>query len=324
MQQAESHSSSHLSLTHGRQNEDTLSWPRRRVLWTVGVLISLALAVIPPLIGPKYVYIEVGILMGLVGVCLALLIEQALRHDETSVEIDSRLRAHADKTADAINQIHPIAFASQECRNVVAQIVRSWMQIDERNYPAVFSSMRHTRAVELSTLLAELAHGSTTVGIDGPFSVRARQFDDNVREYRAISVGPLEFWTTNFGANYLEAQHESIKKNGTEVERIFVLDDNQIATAEPIIRAQVTAGVQVWVVRRNLVPHYNRKHIADQGILTFENKERMLMQPLARGYQMADRERLSVDPGEISEAMSSQDILRQYATKLEEATPWPF
>lgn len=288
-----------------------------------GILISAALAVIPPLIDPKYIYIQVGILIGLVSICLGLLIEQAVRNDEASIELDGRLRAHVDETIDALGQLSPIASASQECREYVNQVINSWMQIDQRDDLAVFSSIRRTKAQELSSFLTDLANGSITVSIDGPFSVRARQFDD-VASYRAVSMGPLEFWTTNFGRNYLETQRESIQMNGLVVERIFVLDDNQIAAAEPVVRAQVAAGVQVWVLPRSSVPNIHREHVVDQGVLIFKNGDKLLMQPLAGGYQMrADRERLSINSRDLIAAEFSLSILQRHAIKLEERAPWP-
>jgi hypothetical protein len=275
-------------------------------------------------IGSKYVYIQVAILIGLVGIAVGFLIENTLRSDQQATELEERLETDAQRIAESLRQISPVAQASTELRDFIGQVARAWTEIDRRGKAAILSEIHHDKAQEYVSLLTDLAAGVITVGIDGPYSVRLRSFED-VRSYRAASMGPLEFWTTNFGRNYLEAQRRSIESNKLTVERVFLLEDEQIDTAEPILRAQASAGIQVWVLRRRSVPEVHKEHIIDQGIIQFKNDQKLLMRPMANHYQeQADRERLSAVRSEIVAAEFSLSILRVHAVSLQSNTSWPF
>ena len=109
------------------------------------------------------------------------------------------------------------------------------------------------------------------------------------------------------------------------MERVFVIEDSDASIAEPILRAQVTAGITVWALLRSHISNIYQQHAVDQGVLYFSDGSRLLMQPLARGYgQQADRERLSAIPAEIKAAERSLDLLKRHAVNLLENTPWSF
>jgi hypothetical protein len=321
-------------------------WSLHRTVWLIGLAIALAIAVIPPFIDPKYEFVQVGILIGLAAICLGLLVEQRLRDEHlagelhtrletdarelhTRLETDTRelhakLQTDAERTNEALGGISSITRASTECREYVTQLVDNWMLIDARyNFPT-FSDMRSARGQEFMNFLTELVSGTATVGVDSPYSARTRPFD-NVKEYRAVSVGPLEFWKGTFGQHYLEVHRRAISHHGLKVERVFVIEDSDATIAEPILRAQVAAGITVWVLLRSRMSNIYQQHAVDQGVLVFRDDSKLLMQPLARGYgQQADRERLSAIPAEIKAAERSLELLKSHAHNLLENTPWPF
>jgi hypothetical protein len=305
------------------------------LLWSLGIVISLAVAIIPPWVDPKYIYIQVAILIGLMAICIGFLIQNALKYDEQSAALEKRMQADAgvlekrmqadaDMIAQVLKELSPIANASPACKDFVTKVVKNWAAIERRGEVAVFSDIHRDIVQGALGSLMDLASGVITVGMDGPYSVRLRRFDD-VLSYRAVSIGPLEFWMTNFGKNYLETHRKSIQDGGLEVERIFILDDSQLDVAEPILRTQVASGIQVWVVRRTSVSDIHRAHIIDQGVVEFRDNQKLLMRPLATRYQeQADRERLSVIPGEILAAEHSLNVLRSNAVELQADTAWPF
>ncbi|GAA4097317.1 hypothetical protein [Nonomuraea soli] len=108
------------------------------------------------------------------------------------------------------------------------------------------------------------------------------------------------------------------------VERIFVSDDPTTPHLEDVVRAQAAAGIDTWLVLREWVPEHHREHVVDQGVLSFRNGTKLLMQPRATQYrQKADRERLSVLPNEIRAAEFSLDLIRSHAFKVTATSSWP-
>jgi hypothetical protein len=299
-------------------------WSLHRTVWLIGLAIALAVAIIPPFIDPKHEFIEVGILIGLATICVGLLVEQRLRDEHLAQELHARLQADADRTNEALGGIASVTRASAECKEYVTQLVDSWMLIDTRHNTIAFSDIRNARGQEFMNSLTELVSGAITIGVDSPYSARTRLFD-NVAEYRAISVGPLEFWRGSFGQHYLEVHRRAISDHGLIVERVFVIEDSEASTAEPILRAQVDARIKVWALLRSQILNIYQQHAIDQGVLYFKDGSRLLMQPLARGYgQQADSERLSVIPAEIAAAEFDLRVLKGHAVRLLENTPWPF
>lgn len=282
------------------------------------------LAIVPPWIDPRHEYIQVGILIALVSVCLGLMIEQHFHGEQVSEMFESGFTANGDRIVGLLKDLSAILAAPPECKACVEQLVAKWELIGHRGDVGVFREIRTAKAAEFVNSLGELASGAVTVGIDSPYSVRSRPFDD-VASYRAVSVGPLEFWQGRYGQHYLAEQGDAITEHGVIVERVFVIDDGDQAIAEPIIRAQVAAGVKVWVVLDSQIPDAYRAHVVDQGVITFAGGEALLMQPLAPAYgRRADRERLSLIAAEIAAAEFSLSQLKHHAVPIQTDTSWPY
>ncbi|MEV6384393.1 hypothetical protein AB0M31_33870 [Streptomyces sp. NPDC051773] len=301
----------------------SLRTPRaRRTLWTCGVVLSLGLAIAPPLLGSSQA-VQLAILVGLIGLCIALLIEQAMKAEHMTAEVRTQLQREADQISSAVAEITPVIKAPAPSKQFVLDYIEFSQNIDRQGEIAVFSDIRRSKGEELLNCMRELANGAVTVSIDGPYSVRARPFDD-VLLYRAVSMGPFEFWRGTFGQRYLETQHSAIRDHGLSVERIFVLDGTEPSEVEEIIRGHAALGVDTWVVFRRWVPEHHHEHVVDQGVLSFRNGVKLLMQPRATRYrQRADSERLSVLASEIRAAEFSLDIVRSNAVRIGEGVLWP-
>ncbi|WP_069161819.1 hypothetical protein [Nocardia altamirensis] len=295
----------------------------RRAFWTVGILLSLALAVVPPLVD-KSKTLQGAIIVGLLGVCIGLLIEQVLRLEQTAGDVRTELHNQADQVSVAVREISPVVSAPPPCKQFVLDYVSAYQAIDQHGAVQVFEDMRRSKAEELLASLRELANGAITVSVDGPYSVRARSLDD-VQAYRAMSMGPFGFWKAAFGQRFLEIQRSAIARLGLAVERIFVFDSSDdLAILEDIVRTHVAAGVEVWVVSRAWVPQHHRVHVIDLGMLSFRNGTKLLFEPRGSQYrQSATTERLSVVPSEIRAAEFSLELIRSDAVRILADTPWP-
>ncbi|GAA4097321.1 hypothetical protein [Nonomuraea soli] len=170
----------------------------RRTLWIGGITISLALAIIPPWVDSTKIFIQVGIIVGLVGFCIALLVEQSTKLDQAIVEMRTQMERQAAELTTALREVSPVIAAPPLCKDFVDGYVAAYQSIDRRGDIDVFSDIRQSKSSELLDCLHDLSNGAIIVSIDGPYSVRARPFDD-VLHYRAVSMGPFEFWTGPFG-----------------------------------------------------------------------------------------------------------------------------
>lgn len=294
----------------------------RRTLWVCGIIASLALAIIPPLIDSSS-SLQLGVIIGLTGVSIALLVEQSTKTEQVASEVQQQLQAQSDAISTAVRGVTPVLEAPPPCKQFVLDYVRSYQDIEQHSAVTVFADIRRSKGEELLDCLRDLSNGAVTVSIDGPYSVRARSFDDVVL-YRAVSMGPFGFWKGSFGQRYLDMQRSAVDRFGLTVERIFVFPDPDEPGIEEVVRLQVAAGIDTWIVFRSWVPEHHEEHVIDQGVLTFRNDSKLLMQPLATQYrQRADRERLSVVPSEIRSAEFSLDIVRSNAIKMTADSPWP-
>jgi hypothetical protein len=299
--------------------------PRRRVrtaLWGSGILVALAIAIIPPLLDPSKSYVQVGIIVGLVGVCIGLLIEQTAKADRLASDVSVRLHHQAELIANSISEITPVVAAPPPCKKFVFNYVKFYQDIDPQRGVAVFADIQRSKSAELIDCLRDLSNGAVTVNVDGPFSIRARSFDDVLR-WKAVSMGPFEFWDTPFGKRYFETQRSAIERLGLAVERIFVFDDAADPRIGGLVAPNIAVGVDTWVVARSWVSDHNHQHVVDQGVLTFRNGTKLLVQPRSsRGRHKADVERLSVIPSEIHAAEFSLSIVQSNAVKVTADSPW--
>ncbi|MFJ7074428.1 hypothetical protein [Streptomyces sp. NPDC098781] len=294
----------------------------RRTLWICGLIASLALAIVPPLVGSSTA-LQLGIVISLAGVSIALLVEQSTKTEQMSSEVRQELATQAAEISAAVRGVTPVIESPPPCKQFVLDYVRSYQAIEQHSDVAVFADIRRSKGEELLDCMRDLSNGAVTVSIDGPYSVRARSFDD-VSLYRAVSMGPFEFWRGSFGQRYLDMQRSAIERFDLTVERIFVFPHAEDPILEEVVRSQVAAGIDTWVVLRSWVPEHHQEHVVDQGVLKFRNGSKLLMQPLATQYrQRADRERLSVISSEIRAAEFSLDIVRSNAVKMTETSPWP-
>jgi hypothetical protein len=280
------------------------------------------LAIVPPLIDSSAA-LQLGIIIGLAGVSIALLVEQSAKTEQLTSEMRQQLTTQAAEISAAVRGVTPVIEAPPPCKQFTLDYVRSYQEIDQHSDVAVFKDIRRSKTEELLDCLRDLANGAVTVSIDGPYSVRARSFDDVVL-YRAVSMGPFNFWEGSFGQRYLDTQRLAVERFGLTVERFFVFPNPEESGIEEVVRSQVAAGIDAWVVFRSWVPEHHQQHVVDQGVLTFRNGSKLLMQPLATQYrQRADSERLSVIPSEIRSAEFSLDIVRSNAIKMTENSQWP-
>jgi hypothetical protein len=290
---------------------------RRKAIWLVGIVVSLLLATVPPLIDPKYSYIQVGILVGLAGICVALLVEQALRADQTAATIERELDRSSRNAIEAVSMLAPLISASGPCQTFVRDVVRQWRRVDQNDIP-IFRDILEHFSHEFVGRLTELAGGSIAVTIDGPNGFRSRSFA-GISSYRTISVGSLDFWNTPFGLRYLREQQRCIQEHGLLVDRIIVVDQPDEEQARVVAELQEEAGVRTSIVFRRWVADQHQVHLADQGIVAYSDGRKLLMRPTStppRRY--ADLERLSTVPAELAASEFSISVVRAYARTVAE------
>jgi hypothetical protein len=295
---------------------------RSPVTW--GLLVSLVLAFVPALDQSNDDF-QTGVILGLCGIAVTILVDQQLR-------ISALRRQMADGTDRAVRQIRatvqqtlPLLQSSEDFRRFASQVCDNWQRVDAKESPFLHQILQD-RVREFLGDVKSLGSGAIEIEATKPYSFRSA----SLTEFSAMLMvhsDDLGYWTTTRGRRYLNRQRQAIAAGELTVERIFVLEDEEIDEAESIISEQCAAGISVLIVRTDeLTSGERREHDIDHGVVTDHRGTKMLMRPIpdmkhAGGILSARLERLSYLPGEIQKAERSIAFLRHHAVPVSQVYP---
>jgi hypothetical protein len=295
---------------------------RSPITW--GLFVSVALAFIPSLdqSNPDF---QTGIIIGLSGIAVTIMVDQQIR-------LAALRRAMLERTDLAVRQVRatvqetiPLLQSNEDARRFVGTVCQNWQKIDEKRSPFLHRILTD-RVGEFLSDITSLGSGAIDIEATRPFSFRSANLDE-FSAMLMVHSDDLGFWMTVRGRRYLNRQREAIGAGELTVERIFVLEDEEIDDGEPIIAEQCAAGIKVLIVRTDeLTPGERREHDVDQGVVTDRHGTKMLMRPIPEvrrpgGIMSARLERLSYLPGEIQKAERSIAFLRHHAVPVTTVYP---
>lgn len=279
-------------------------------------MLSIGLAVVPPWINPDATNVQLGLVVGLLGLCVTFLVEQHIRGDELTVRLHESAEQGAlngaRETAATLTELTPVVRAPTACRVLVERVANDWQRIDQHGKVPFFGEIRASLAGEFSARLAELANGAITVAVDSPYTFRDTSLR-GVRVHRLISVGSLAFWSEEFGRHYLAEQRRAIKERGVRIERTMVIAEAELPMAGDVAQAQVEAGVDLQLVVRERVKQEHTIYMLDRGIVYYDNGVRMVVELSSTSGGRVDRERLSTIPAELEVAETGLLVMRRYS-----------
>ncbi|MCI0690065.1 MAG: hypothetical protein L0Y54_22940 [Sporichthyaceae bacterium] len=286
----------------------------------ITIAIALALAILPPWISPDAVNVQMGLLLGLLGLCAGLLVEQYLRYEDLADAVRSSAeegsRIGSSEIAGELSKLTPLVGVPDACWELIEAVARDWKRIDRHGDVPFFREIRGGFADEFIDRMDKLAAGAITVGIGSPATFRASSLA-GLLTYRTVTIGSLDFWTKEFAHDYLQAQRRAIA-DGLVIDRIFVFFESELATAREVVVAHAKIGVRVSVVIRDLVKRRDLGHLIERGLAEYSGGIKMLVQlEASAGGDDVDNERLSIAPADIARAEESLRVLRHYASKIE-------
>lgn len=295
---------------------------RSPITW--GVALSLVLSFVPALNQSSDDF-QFGVIIGLSGLAVTILVDQQLRLNALRRQMVAGTERAVREIRASVTATLPLLQASPDFRSFAGQVSENWQKIDGKRSPFLHRILQD-RVREFLGDVTSLGSGAIEIEATKPYSFRSA----SLTEFAAMLMvhsDDLAYWMEVRGQRYLRRQRDAIAAGELIVERIFVLEDEEIEDAEPIIAEQCAAGISVKVVRTDeLTPGERREHDIDQGVITDRHGTKMLMRPIPElrrsgGLMSARLERLSYLPGEIQKAERSIAFLRHHAVPVNQVYP---
>jgi hypothetical protein len=295
---------------------------RSPIAW--GLLVSVLLAFIPSF-DQSNVDFQTGVIIGLSGIAVTIMVDQQLRIGALRREMLNRTDLAVRQVQTTVQQTIPLLQSNEDARRFVSQVCENWQKIDQKRSPFLHQILTD-RVREFLADMHSLGSGAIEIEATRPYSFRSANLDE-FSAMLMVHSDDLTFWEGVRGKRYLHRQRAAIQAGELTVERIFVLEDDEIDQAEAIIAEQCAAGIKVRIVRTDeLTPGERREHDVDQGVVTDRRGAKMLMRPIpelkrSSGLMSARLERLSYLPGEIQRAERSINFLRHHAQPVSVVYP---
>jgi len=294
---------------------------RSPISW--GLVVSLLLAFVPSLDQSNDDF-QTGVILGLCGIAVTILVDQQIRLNALRRQMSDGTERAVRQVKATVQQTLPLLQASEDFRHFAGQVCDNWQRVDEKESPFLYQILQD-RVREFLGDVKSLGSGAIEIEATKPYSFRSA----SLAEFSAMLMvhsDDLGYWNTTRGRRYLNRQRVAITARELTVERIFVLEDEEIDEAELIIGEQCAAGILVLIVRTDeLTSGERREHDIDQGVVTDHRGTKMLMRPIPdvnRGGILSARfERLSYLPGEIQKAERSISFLRHHAVPVSQVYP---
>lgn len=289
--------------------DDNTKWWRRKLIW--GLMVSVFLGTISLLVEGVNADIKLAMLITLLGATLTVVIELRLQSEESTTELQARVRLvhQAQQAFDQhINKFTAYAGAPSPCQQLIADISGDWRQIDERS--SVFLDwLRQDAEREFRARLHELAAGHGTVDRHSRHYFRTHPLSDFAR-IRSVNVTLTTYWNTGSGRRYLENQRTGIAENGLDVSRIFVLRKDQLPSARDTICRQVDAGITVSIaIREEIEVDPDAPDLEDLSLVTDRSGVTGVLMPRSPN----EAEIFTAEERRVAHAEEVVDFLAPYA-----------
>jgi hypothetical protein len=285
-------------------------WWRRPWVWGVG--LSLVLGIASTLLDQDRTAVQVALVAVLAGTAVGLLVDQYVRFDDIREDLRSANTAGNDKILDALARANPIIRATHNCQVFAAGLADDWKRIEESRghfHKKIFDELQK----EFADKVHDLAEGRVDIDAESFYSFR-RQPMEQFKEMYMVHARELTYWDTTPGRRYLNRQREAISAGRLMVERIFVVSGTDLDVARPIIERHLNAGITVSIVIREEVVGADRSHLVDLGVITDDNRRKILVRPRADAdpdsAPTRQLEMISDKPGDIAVAESSIAVLQ--------------
>ncbi|MGC1375038.1 MAG: hypothetical protein WA821_02375, partial [Anaerolineales bacterium] len=170
-----------------------------------------------------------------------------------------------------------------------------------------YNSIAETAIDECRAMLREIASGSVIVKAKTIQGYGVKSIEQARHDVKAIHIGSMEFWNSDFGIRYFELNRAAVKR-GVKITRIFALAPDEIKNFIEKLKEQERAGIRVLIVKPGRVDH--EFVITDEQVLIdFEVDT-------TRDYRL---ERIIIEPTQVKRRREEfQELVTRYAKTLKD------
>ncbi|MCP4366853.1 MAG: hypothetical protein GY797_01880 [Deltaproteobacteria bacterium] len=261
----------------------------------IGVIISVALAVILVLIGQDG---ATSLLIGLVLTTITLLIDVISRVKETESNI---IQA---STLETMLTRNPFLLSA------VSQIAKDYGVVKKSGFD-FFTETAENSLLECRDMLHSLGEGRMIEDIDRTkLTYGSRMISDAQKSVKVVTYANLSFWRTKYGQHILKENIEAVKR-GVDFTRIWLQDYNTLVEYQDILKIQRESGLRVLVAFPEDLPS---TLLEDYRIM--DDKVLVKLELMAEGH--AKSQHISIDPTEVNRAAKKFELLLKYAYSFDD------
>ncbi|HJT56752.1 MAG TPA: hypothetical protein VJ761_09670 [Ktedonobacteraceae bacterium] len=307
---------------------------RSVIIYIVGIIVSLGLAVLPVLIGQSE---SINLLIAVVGIAATSLLSFALEIKESETKILDMVRLSEEKVLARVGQSETTVLDTvkeeekeivevvtlgeelaedQELCKFIKDIVAECKGVKQMSAGIDIIFLPRMKAALKQCLddIEELADGEEDIFDESSF--RRSGIRDTKSSIQLVQLEDPSYLLGQYGRNYLSAQEEA-RKRGVEITRIWLQDKEVLLNTEirRIITQQAKLGIKTRIAEKSSVPHRFHK---DYGVID----KRIYVTPITRMVnQWEERgEHFSIDPDKVNKALD--DFRTLYDEYAEEAADY--
>jgi hypothetical protein len=255
----------------------------------IGLFVSIAVGVAMVLTGNDT---ATGFTIGLLSAIIALLID-----------IIARIQKTEDSFVDAAGLSRTLL--DESIGEVLREIVNSYDAMKEYNFDH-YRTIADKVVNDCRAKLSDIAAGSVVVVTDDVQEYAIIGNEQASQGIKAIHIGSMSFWNSSLGRKLFELNRVAAK-HSVKITRVFALTSQEVRDSIEILKAQEEADIDVWVV--------NPKHV-DSEFTIFDDRILVEFESDKGDYR---RERIVLDPTQVSKRMVEFERLVNYANTIRDA-----
>lgn len=204
---------------------------------TAGIIISIALALVLVLLGQDEVS---SLITGFLITIITILIDLIARLRETETRV-----LEAVKLGNILSE-------NEELHSVLSQIALNYSAVQNKDFD-LFTQRSQDALLECKEVLVELDNGYLNDSPGGKYAYGRKGIRNAQSSVKVIDYENIAFWRTENAKNILKVNAEAIKR-GVEIQRIFIISNENLLQSKDVLQSHKDVGVKVLVVSPDDLP----------------------------------------------------------------------
>lgn len=203
----------------------------------IGLTISITISIVMVLTGNDSLS---SLIIGLLSTIITLLIDVAAR-------VQKAEKVFLD--AAGLSRILNDKFIGSSLQ----EIANKYENIKSYNFNH-YNNIAESAIDECRATLRDIASGSVVVKAKTIQAYGVKGIEQARQDVKAIHIGSMEFWSSDFGMRYLELNRAAVKR-GVRITRIFALAPDDAKNFLEKLKEQERAGIHVFIVDPSRIEH---------------------------------------------------------------------